>query len=86
MKTAISLPDTLFERAEQVASRLKLNRSQLYARALEEFLDRADPESITAAFNAVYATESSALDPTLWEMQILTLLEGDEDEWQTPAS
>lgn len=61
--------------------RMKLNRSQLYARALEEFLDRTDPERITSAFNAVYATESSELDPALWNLQILTLLEDDEDEW-----
>ena len=81
MKTAISLPDTLFERAERAASRLNLNRSQLYAQALEEFLDRTDPERITAAFNAVYSTESSELDPVLWQMQSLTLLEEDDDEW-----
>lgn len=81
MKTAISLPDTLFERAEQVAQRLNLNRSQLYTRALQEYLDRNDPEFITASFNDVYATESSDLDPVLWEMQLLTLAESDEDEW-----
>jgi metal-responsive CopG/Arc/MetJ family transcriptional regulator len=81
MKTAISLPDTLFERAERAASRLNLNRSQLYAQALEEFLDRTDPERITAAFNAVYSTESSELNPALWQMQSLTLREEDDDEW-----
>ena len=81
MKTAISLPDTLFERAEQVAERLNLNRSQLYARALQEYLDRTDPDAITAAFNAVYAGESAALDPALAEMQRLTLAENDGDEW-----
>lgn len=81
MKTAISLPDTLFERAERAASRLNLNRSQLYAQALEEFLDRTDPERITAAFNAVYSTESSELNTALWQMQSLTLREEDDDEW-----
>ena len=49
MKTAISLPDTLFERAEQVAERLNLTRSHLSARALQEYLDRTDPDAITAA-------------------------------------
>jgi metal-responsive CopG/Arc/MetJ family transcriptional regulator len=81
MKTAISLPDSLFERAEQVARRMNLNRSQLYARALQEYLDRNDPEFITASFNAIYPAESSDLDPLLWEMQLLTLAESDEDEW-----
>jgi metal-responsive CopG/Arc/MetJ family transcriptional regulator len=81
MKTAISLPDSLFERAEQTAQRLNLNRSQLYARALQEYLDRNDPEFITASFNSVYAAESSDLDPVLWEMQLLVLAESAEDEW-----
>ena len=78
MKTAISLPDPLFERAERLAKQFDLNRSQLYARALQEYLDKYDPESITDAFDTVYATESSEIDPTLWQMQLLSL---QEDEW-----
>lgn len=81
MKTAISLPDSLFERAERVAREMKLNRSQLYAQALEAYLARLDPEAITAAFNTVYGAESSTLDPALWEMQLASLLELAEDEW-----
>jgi len=60
---------------------MNLNRSQLYVRALEEFLDRNDPDAITAAFNAVYSVESSELDPVLWEMQLLTFADNEEDEW-----
>lgn len=86
MKTAISLPDELFERAERAAERLRLNRSQLYAQALQEYLDRTDPEALTAAFNVVYSTEPSDLDPVLWEMQLLTLAEDVEDEWPTPTA
>ena len=81
MKTAISLPDSLFARAERVAQAMKLNRSQLYAQALEAYLDRLDPEAITAAFNEVYSVESAALDPRLWEMQLASLSELTEDEW-----
>ena len=81
MKTAISLPDPLFERAERVAEQMKLNRSQLYTRALQEFLDRNDAAAITSAFDAVYATESSELDPVLAELQFLTLQEFGGDEW-----
>jgi metal-responsive CopG/Arc/MetJ family transcriptional regulator len=81
MKTAISLPDPLFERAERIAEQMKLNRSQLYARALQEFLDRHDAAAITAAFDAVYSTESSELDPVLAELQFLTLHDVGTDEW-----
>ena len=38
MKVAVSVPDELFQRADEAASRLGLNRSQLYTRAIEEFL------------------------------------------------
>lgn len=78
MKTAISLPDELFERGERVARQLNLNRSQLYSRALQEFLKKHDPASITAAFNEVYNKESSTIDPALMQMQMLSL---SKDEW-----
>ena len=81
MKTAISLPDSLFERAERVAREMKMNRSQLYAQALEAYLDRLDPEAITAAFNEVYDSVAATLDPVLWEMQLTSLSELAEDEW-----
>ena len=73
MKTAISLPDELFERAERVAKALNVNRSQLYTRALREFLEQHDPEAITAAFDAVYENEATTLDTELLQMQLLSL-------------
>jgi metal-responsive CopG/Arc/MetJ family transcriptional regulator len=78
MKTAISLPDNLFDRAEQVAEHLGLNRSQLYAQALSEFLDKHAPSAITAAFDTAYSDKSSALDTMLLQLQAATL---DEDAW-----
>lgn len=38
MKTAISIPDDVFERAERTAARLGWSRSQLYTRAVAAFL------------------------------------------------
>ena len=65
MKTAISIPDPLFREAERVAKRLRIPRSQLYARALEAYLKHQTAKGITEALNAVYRTESSELDPDL---------------------
>ena len=48
MKTAVSIPDDVFEDAERLASRLRTSRSQLYARALAEFVARHDDERVTA--------------------------------------
>lgn len=47
MKTAISLPDELFTRAESLAEDLDLSRSELYRRALEEYLGRHEPDRVT---------------------------------------
>jgi metal-responsive CopG/Arc/MetJ family transcriptional regulator len=53
MKTAISLPDGVFEQAELVAKRLKLSRSELYSRALAEYLTRHTDSEVTATIDAV---------------------------------
>ena len=65
MKIAISVPDALHERAEELASRLGLKRSQLYARAVEEFLVAHDEDAVTAALDAlaVEAPSSGAEGP-----------------------
>ncbi|ETX07764.1 MAG: hypothetical protein ETSY2_09360 [Candidatus Entotheonella gemina] len=53
MKTAISIPDTVYEHAEQLARRLGKSRSQLYSEAVAEYLARHDPEAMTEAMNRV---------------------------------
>ncbi|MEQ9238858.1 MAG: hypothetical protein RIG66_32775 [Coleofasciculus sp. E2-BRE-01] len=37
MKTAVSIPDPIFEAAEAMSKRLGLSRSELYARALQAY-------------------------------------------------
>jgi metal-responsive CopG/Arc/MetJ family transcriptional regulator len=59
MKTAVSLPDDLFAKAESLADRLGLSRSGLYAAALKEFIARHQAKRVTERLDAVYATESS---------------------------
>ncbi|MBN2566190.1 MAG: hypothetical protein JXB46_10815 [Candidatus Eisenbacteria bacterium] len=53
MKTAISLPDAVFRRAERLARRFKKSRSQLYAEAILEYLERHAPDDVTDAMNRV---------------------------------
>lgn len=53
MKTAVSIPDDLFEDADKLASRLKTSRSQLYARALNDFVSQHQEDKMTEAMNAV---------------------------------
>jgi len=69
MKTAISIPDAIFDAAEDVAGRLGVSRSQLYARAVEEFLQTHRGDEVTEALNRVYPEHSSKLDPVLEKIQ-----------------
>jgi metal-responsive CopG/Arc/MetJ family transcriptional regulator len=55
MKTAISLPDTLYEDAEETAKSMGIPRSQLFAKALEEFISHYRKESITEKYNDLYS-------------------------------
>ncbi len=80
MKTAISIPDPLFEAAERLAKRLKISRSKLIQRAVQSLLDKHDDESVTEALNSVYVAglEAGHLDPRLARMQSASL---GEEEW-----
>jgi predicted transcriptional regulator len=53
MKTAISLPDELFARADELARRLGKSRSQLYQEAVADYLARRDPDAVTTALDAL---------------------------------
>lgn len=56
MKTAVSLPDDLFESVEQVVRRSKRPRDEVYADALREyFLRHATDDEITEAMNTALA-------------------------------
>ena len=69
MKVAVSIPDAVFEAAEELAARRRCSRSNLYAEALERLLAESDGDEVTARLDAVYADVSSGLDETLKEAQ-----------------
>lgn len=83
MKTAISLPDPLFEEAERVAARLGLSRSELYARAISRFVREQSGDAITEAINRVVGKLPPALDPVLARLQTASLAtdEGGFEDW-----
>lgn len=55
MKTAISLPDELFEAVEKLVRSSKKHRSEVYAQALKEYVARHSEDEITASYNATIA-------------------------------
>jgi metal-responsive CopG/Arc/MetJ family transcriptional regulator len=78
VKTAISIPDPLFEQADRMAKQLGLSRSQLYAVAVKSFLKDHEQQAITAALDRIYGEEPSALDPALTQLQAAHL---PKDDW-----
>lgn len=73
MKTAISLPDDLFRMAEAAARKLKMSRSQLYAAAISEYLNRRESNKITARLNQIYTDTPARVDPALSAAQSKSL-------------
>ena len=51
MKTAVSIPDDVFQGVERLARRTKRSRSRLFSDALREYLARHSPEEVTEAMN-----------------------------------
>lgn len=78
MKVAVSIPDPIFEAAERLAKQRRIARSQLFAEALEAYLEARDSEAITASLDAIYAREPSALDDGLKKAQFDSI---DHEAW-----
>lgn len=55
MKTAVSVPDDLFERVDRLAKRSRRSRSEVYSAALREYVARHAPDEVTAGLDAVIA-------------------------------
>jgi metal-responsive CopG/Arc/MetJ family transcriptional regulator len=62
MKTAVSIPDDVFEEAERLAADLQTSRSGLYSRALQEYVARHAPDRLTEAMNRVIDEVGNDID------------------------
>lgn len=63
MKTAVSIPDDVFEKAERLARRAKRSRSEVFSAALAEYVARHAPDEVTDAMNRVCADVGDQQDP-----------------------
>jgi metal-responsive CopG/Arc/MetJ family transcriptional regulator len=78
MKTAISIPDDVFSRAERFAHRRNITRSALFTVAIDEYIQHHRDEDVTRKLNEVYAKEESSPDPVFARLQSLSL---PKEEW-----
>ena len=74
MKTAVSIPNDVFEAAERAAKRAGVSRSRFYAEAIRRYLETEDQQDITARLNAVYDHVDSSMDPVIDALQIEAIL------------
>ena len=51
MKTAVSIPDDVFEKVERFARRARRSRSEVFSAALREYMARHAPDEVTEAIN-----------------------------------
>jgi metal-responsive CopG/Arc/MetJ family transcriptional regulator len=56
MKTAISVPDDVFDRAAEQAAELGISRSEFFARAARKYLDELASESLTSQIDQALQT------------------------------
>lgn len=75
MKTAISIPDELYEAADKLAQRLGMSRSELYSNAVSAFVKTHRGTGVREALEAVYGAEAPDLDPVLDTLQAEALRE-----------
>jgi len=73
MKTAISIPDEVYHSADQLAKRLGMSRSELYSKAVSNYINAHKNEAVTKALDQIYAKEKSEIDPVINVMQIRSL-------------
>lgn len=55
MKTAVSVPNDVFNKAERLARAAGRSRSEVYSAALREYVARHDPDEVTEAVNRAIA-------------------------------
>lgn len=65
MKTAVSLPDELYRDAEELGTRLEISRSELYRKALQEFVARHDVDQTRETIDRVVAEIGAQEDEVL---------------------
>lgn len=78
MKTAISIPNDIFEQAESLARKMEVSRSELYTEAIRIYLKENHIEDVTAKLDEVYKDTNSSLDKGLLNAQTASL---PKEEW-----
>jgi metal-responsive CopG/Arc/MetJ family transcriptional regulator len=63
MKTAVSIPNGIFKKAERLARRMKKSRSELFSNALAEYVARHAPDHVTELMDLACIELEAGTDP-----------------------
>ena len=81
IKTAVSIKESLFKKAETLAKKLEISRSKLFAAALENFIRQQENRELLKKINKVHSQVFS-LDEESYRKQIRDYHRRSlEDEW-----
>jgi len=69
MKTAISVPNDIFQLSEKLAKKLKVSRSAIFAMGVKKLAEEHDEEEIIAQINRVCEKVDTSLDPAVRQYQ-----------------
>jgi len=73
MKTAVSLPERLYKDAEKAAKSMGIPRSQLFAKALEEYISHHKRDKVTDKLNEIY--KNSNIESNIEETNLESIRE-----------
>jgi metal-responsive CopG/Arc/MetJ family transcriptional regulator len=73
MKTAISVPDDVFGRVEQMARSRRTSRSAIFTAAAREYVQQHREDRVTERLDQVYGDHDSRLEPVVAEIQAQSL-------------
>ena len=84
MKTAISIPDDLFEEVTKLAKENNTSRSQIFRAAVVAYLKKIKSHKLLEALNSAYAdgetSEERLLRKKSLELYSRTILKGEKDD------
>ncbi|HPY89050.1 MAG TPA: hypothetical protein PLG34_13840, partial [Spirochaetota bacterium] len=81
IKTAISIPDKIFETADYIAKKQGISRSELYSKALEEYIKEMNNEQITEKLNGIYYDINNQENINNLKRIQIKSLKLDDEEW-----
>lgn len=81
MKTAVSVPDDVYARAEEAAERLGWNRSQLYTEAIQRYLLHLGPDPVTERLNEIADVAAGEIIAPVSSVAARRLIDSGRWEW-----